>query len=430
MTAGRLAANGHVAVIGLGYVGLPLAIAFAEAGVPVIGVDSDPDLVKSLQSGDSHVSDISVESFAAALNGNLRISMTPEDLGNVRTYIICVPTPLSEAGEPNLAFVESAADYIAPYLNSDDLVILESTSYPGTTEEVVKPRLESGSGLKVGVDLKLAFSPERVDPGNSEFRVTNTPKIVAGWDRVSQQAAAELYARICDEVVLASGLREAELAKLLENTYRQVNIALMNELVKFCHELKIDLYEAIRCASTKPFGFQAFYPGPGVGGHCIPIDPKYLASRVRTELGSAFRFIELAQEINDGMPAYVVDRLDSVLADAVKTLAGARVLLLGVTYKRDVADVRESPSEDVVRHLRSKGSEVFYLDPHVGAWAVDGVPVQSISLERARAEQRIPFDACVLVQNHSAFSSLDIDELADVCLDTRGVLTGKSVVRL
>lgn len=420
----------HVSVIGLGYVGLPLAVAFAEAGVHVVAFDTNPALMTSLESGRSHVADVSSERVAAALAGALRISARPEDLRVAHNHIICVPTPLSETGEPNLAFIENAADLIAPYLDSGDLVILESTSYPGTTEEVVKPRVESGSGLTVGVDLKLAFSPERVDPGNSEFGVTNTPKIVAGWDEASRDAAAKLYGRICDEIVLASGLREAELAKLLENTYRQVNIALMNELVKFCHELDIDLYEAIRCASTKPFGFQAFFPGPGVGGHCIPIDPKYLASRVRTELGSAFRFIELAQEINDGMPAYVVDRLESVLAGATKQLANARVLLLGVTYKRDVADVRESPSEDVVRHLRGKGSEVFYLDPHVHDWAVDGQPVPSIPLEQACEGIDASFDACVLVQDHSAFDSLRVDQLADVCLDTRGVLTGKSIVRL
>lgn len=420
----------HVSVIGLGYVGLPLAVAFAEAGVPVVGFDTNPVLVDSLASGKSHVAEISSERLAAALVGALRVSAMPEDLRAACTHIICVPTPLSDAGEPNLAFIEQAADLIAPYLAVGDLVILESTSYPGTTEEVVKPRVESGSGLAVGVDLKLAFSPERVDPGNSEFDVTNTPKIVAGWDEESRNAAAKLYGQICGEIVLASGLREAELAKLLENTYRQVNIALMNELVKFCHELDIDLYEAIRCASTKPFGFQAFYPGPGVGGHCIPIDPKYLASRVRTELGSAFRFIELAQEINEGMPLYVVDRLSSVLSAAEISLDGARVLLLGVTYKRDVPDVRESPSEDIVRQLRARGADVSYLDPHVPSWVVDGIPVTGLVLEDALKPRSDKFDACVLVQHHSAFDPLAVEDIAGICLDTRGVLTGMGVVRL
>jgi nucleotide sugar dehydrogenase len=362
-----------------------------------------------------------------ALADGLQVTSAPELLAGSSTFVICVPTPLSATGAPDTGFISSAVQTIAPYVDRGTLVVLESTSYPGTTEEVVAGPLGELTGLRPGIDFCVAFSPERIDPGNADYQLANTPKIVAGLHQCCADRAAALYESVSESVVRASGLREAELAKLLENTYRQVNIALMNEMVKFCRALDIDLYEAIRCASTKPFGFQAFYPGPGVGGHCIPIDPKYLAARVESRLGYAFRFVELAQEINDGMPAYVVARLRDELGARDVGISAARVLLLGVTYKRDVPDLRESPSEGIVRELRLAGAEVEYVDPFVDSWSVDGHPVRKASLSDSGGRQ---FAATILVQDHAHFAGLDLEALAPLCLDTRGARTGEFVVRL
>lgn len=413
-----------IGIIGLGYVGLPLAVAFAHAGLVVVGLDSNTGVVSQLASGSSHVGDVSDGALGEALSEGLIVTSSPMNLADCSIFVICVPTPLSASGQPDTGAISSAVELIRPYVTTGCLVVLESTSYPGTTEEVVAAPLALATGLVPGTDFCVAFSPERVDPGNTEFALANTPKIVAGLNDCCREHAVSLYERVCESVIAASGLREAELAKLLENTYRQVNIALMNELVKFCHALDIDLHEAIRCAATKPFGFQAFYPGPGVGGHCIPIDPKYLAARVQSELGSAFRFVELAQEINDGMPRYVVTRLSQELDARGTSLHGSRILLLGVTYKRDVADMRESPAHAIVRELRDAGAKVSYADPLVSEFVVDGeqVPDHQASLPA--------YDAALLIQGHSAFTDWDIASLAPLCLDTRGRLTGEHVVRL
>ncbi|MFI0358024.1 nucleotide sugar dehydrogenase, partial [Actinomadura sp. 9N407] len=291
--------------------------------------------------GHSHIDDVGDPEVGEMLAAGFTSSADENLLDSARTMIICVPTPLSDEGGPDLTAVKGAATTIARHLHTGDLVILESTTYPGTTDEVLRPLLEQGSGLVAGVDFHLAFSPERIDPGNPHYGVANTPKIVGGLTPGCAQAAAALYGKFVDQVVQAKGTREAEMAKLLENTYRHVNIALVNEMAVFCHELGIDLWDAIDCAATKPFGFQAFRPGPGVGGHCIPIDPNYLSYKVRS-LGYPFRFVELAQEINDRMPRYIVERAQQLLNTHGQALKNAHILLLGVTYKADIADQRET----------------------------------------------------------------------------------------
>ncbi|MGW7366738.1 nucleotide sugar dehydrogenase, partial [Streptomyces sp. NPDC054841] len=336
-------------------------------------------------------------------------------IAGASTVVICVPTPLSDHGGPDLAMVESACAMIARQLRAGTLVVLESTTYPGTTDEVVRPLLEA-SGLTAGTDFHLAFSPERVDPGNKIYGIRNTPKVVGGYTLACTTVAAAFYGKLVDQVVQAAGTREAEMAKLIENTYRHVNIALVNEMAIFSHELGIDLWDSISCAATKPFGYQAFRPGPGVGGHCIPIDPNYLAHKVRT-LGYPFRMVELAQEINTRMPRYVVERAQQLLDRSGTTLSGARVLLLGVTYKADIADQRETSARDVARRLRTLGAEVTYHDPYVHGWEVDGTAVTedpdlTTALDRT--------NLAILLQRHTAFDMDEIEGRAPLLLDTRG----------
>jgi UDP-N-acetyl-D-glucosamine dehydrogenase len=339
--------------------------------------------------------------------------------------VICVPTPLSESDGPDLAAVTAATQSAAKLLRDRTTVILESTTYPGTTDEVVRPILEKVSGLTAGIDFALAFSPERIDPGNGVYGIRNTPKVVGGITPVCADAAAEFYGQVCDTVVRAKSAREAEMAKLLENTYRHVNIALVNEMAIFCHELGVDLWDAIRCAATKPFGFQAFYPGPGVGGHCIPIDPNYLSYKVRAELSYPFRFVELAQEINNRMPGYVVDRAAEILNSDAKPLNGARVLLLGVTYKKDIADQRESPARPIARKLLQRGAVLSYHDPFVESWQVDGKDIPRAVSPVSES------DLTILLQAHSTYDLADIAVRSHLLFDTRGQqLSGSSVFPL
>ena len=407
-----------VLVIGLGYVGLPLAIAAARAGFRVTGLDTSEKIVAGLLAGRSHVDDVTDAEIAEMLSHGFRgtsdeAAVTPQDI-----IVICVPTPLSEADGPDLSAVRAASQTAGRLLKAGTFVSLESTTYPGTTEEVVRPLLEKASGLTAGIDFKLAFSPERIDPGNPVYGFANTPKIVGGLTPSCTDAAEAFYARICDQVVRAKSAREAEMAKLLENTYRHVNIALVNEMLIFCRELDVDLWDAIRCAATKPFGFQPFYPGPGVGGHCIPIDPNYLSYKVRT-LGYPFRFVELAQEINGRMPGYVTDRAAELLNRHAKAVNGASVLLLGVTYKRDIADQRESPARPLARKLLARGAHVSYHDPFVPAWQVDGQPIpRTENLEAALATA----DLVILLQAHSCYDPARLIQEAGLLLDTRGVL--------
>ena len=416
-----------IGVIGLGYVGLPLAVELAGAGSEVVGFDVDSDLVRRLASGESHVLDVPSSELSAALAGSFRVSSSSSDLSECHTFVICVPTPLSVSGGADTSSIERAVEVIAPWVRAGSLVVLESTSYPGTTEEVVAAPLAAATGLVAGGDFCVGFSPERIDPGNSDFGVANTPKIVSGLQGCCRDRVEALYSGAGVSVVPAGGVREAEFAKLLENTYRQVNIALVNEMAKFTRALGVDLQEAIRLASTKPFGFAPFYPGPGVGGHCIPIDPHYLASRVESELGEEFRFVALAREINAGMPEYVVSRLVSEMSSAGVVVDAGRVLLLGVSYKRDVPDMRETPAEEIVRLLRKEGASVSFFDPYVDAWAVDGEAVERVD---SLPVGRLAFDGAILVTDHSVFHGQDYSQLASVVLDTRGVLGGSGVVGL
>jgi UDP-N-acetyl-D-glucosamine dehydrogenase len=342
-----------------------------------------------------------------------------------KTAVICVPTPLSPDGGPDLGAVESAVRTVGRNLEPGMLVVLESTTYPGTTDELVRPILEE-SGLVAGVDFHLAFSPERIDPGNKQYGAHNTPKVVGGHTPACTERAAAFYGRFVETVVRTKGTREAETAKLLENTYRHINIALVNEMAKFCHQLGIDLWDVIRAASSKPFGFQAFYPGPGVGGHCIPIDPNYLSHNVRAKLGYPFRFVELAQEINATMPAYVARRAQNILNDAGKATNGASVLLLGVTYKPDIADQRESPAVALARRLDGLGAKLTYHDPHVTSWNIGLDVLRADDLEVAVAEA----DLVILVQNHSVYDANALAELAKLFFDTRGATTTDAALRL
>src|SRR5215472_13718547 len=407
-----------VLVIGLGYVGLPLAIAAARAGLRVTGLDTNEKIVAGLLAGRSHVDDVTDAEIAEILDRGFRATtdeaaVTPQDV-----IVICVPTPLSEADGPDLSAVRAASATAGRLLKAGALVSLESTTYPGTTEEVVRPLLEKDSGLAAGIGFYLAFSPERIDPGNPHYGFANTPKIGGGLTPTCTDAAEAFYAQICDQVVRAKSAREAEMAKLLENTYRHVNIALVNEMAVFCRELDIDLWDAIRCAATKPFGFAPFYPGPGVGGHCIPIDPNYLSYKVRT-LGYPFRFVELAQEINGRMPGYVTERAAELLNRNAQPVNGARVLLLGVTYKKDIADERESPARPIARKLRGRGAAVTYHDPYVPAWQVDGQDVpRAPDLQAAVAAA----DLVIVLQAHRDYDLAQIAARARLLLDTRGVV--------
>ena len=413
-------------VIGLGYVGLPLAREAALSGLTVVGYDLNHELVAGLNSGRSHVGDILPADVAEMLAKGFRATALEAEVGAPETVVICVPTPLSADTTPDLTAVSAAAEMAGRLLRPGMLVLLESTTYPGTTDEVVRPLLEKASGLTAGVDFSLAFSPERIDPGNPDFGIRNTPKVVGGQTVSCTDAAARFYGKLCDQVVRARSAREAEMAKLLENTYRHVNIALVNEMAVFCHELGIDLWDAIRCAATKPFGFQAFHPGPGVGGHCIPIDPNYLGYKVRT-LGYPFRFVELAQEINGRMPSYVVDRAVELLNGHAKPMNGAHVLLLGVTYKKNVADQRESPVRQIGYKLQSRGAELVYHDPHVPEWSLNGEPVRLAADLDAEVTAA---DLVILLQDHAAYDLDRISRSARLILDTRGRIAGAQVARL
>ncbi|WP_373921988.1 nucleotide sugar dehydrogenase [Streptomyces sp. T12] len=414
----------RLTVVGLGYVGLPLVMEAVRAGLRVHGLDRDDTRVAGLAEGRSHVDDITDEQVAQALADGFVPTTDPGCLASADVVIICVPTPLRD-GVPDLDAVRAATEQIALTIRPGTLVVLESTSYPGTTTEVLLPMLER-EGLQVGSDFHLAYSPERIDPGNREFSLRNTPKVVGGVTPACSEAAVRFYERLADRVVPVSSPSVAEMSKLLENTYRQVNIALVNEMAVFCHELDIDLWEAIDAAATKPFGFHPFRPGPGVGGHCIPIDPNYLSHRVRS-LGYPFRFVELAQEINGRMPAFVADRVIRLLNEDGLALRGSRVLLLGVTYKADIADDRESPSLVVAERLRALGAELSYHDPFVPEWHVAGERLVRVpDLITAVSEAKLT----VVLQHHRHYDLDEIAKHARRVLDTRGRADGANVTRL
>ena len=408
----------RLVVVGQGYVGLPLAMRAVERGFSVVGLDHDDAKVKRLTAGESPVQDVPDDRLAAALaTGRYRPTADPGGCAGFDVAVISVPTPLHE-GVPDLRHIEDAAATLAPHLRRGVTVVLESTTYPGTTEELVGPRLEEGSGLVAGDEFHLGYSPERIDPGNAVWRFENTPKVVSGVDPASRDAVDRFYRRLVDVTVPVSSPREAELTKLLENTFRHVNIALVNELAVFAHQLGIDVWEAIDAASTKPFGSLRFTPGPGVGGHCLPIDPSYLSWRVRQSLGHAFRFVELANDVNDHMPDYVVTRLTEGLNERGLAVKGRTILLVGLAYKRNTGDARETPARPIARRLRELGATVLAVDPHVDEVHVpEGVTRVSLDPDVARSA-----DASVVLVDHDTVDLGVLTRHAGYVLDTRRVL--------
>ncbi|MEA5453391.1 nucleotide sugar dehydrogenase [Sinomonas sp. JGH33] len=414
-------------VVGQGYVGLPLSREAVASGLRVRGLDLDGRIVDSLNQSISHVDDISSADLASMVCQGYQATTSPLAIAEADYVVICVPTPLSQDNSPDLGAVKAAARSIAAHLRKGAVIVLESTTYPGTTDQLVKGILDD-AGHRIDEDYFLAFSPERIDPGNSVHGLRNTPKVVGGVTAASTRKAVELYSRFIDSVVEVPGAREAETAKLLENTYRHVNIALVNEMAKFCHEMGIDLWSVIDAARTKPFGFEAFYPGPGVGGHCIPIDPNYLSYEVKRSLGYPFRFVELAQEINQSMPRYVVGRLQDLLNERGKPLRGADVLLLGVTYKANIADQRESPAAPLAEVLRLKGARVAFHDPHVDQWRLGDATLRRVAdLDSAASAS----DAVLLLQRHRDYDVEHLAAISPLLFDTRGAASRNSrAVRL
>ena len=401
-----------IGVVGLGYVGLPLAVAFAEAEHEVVGVDADPARVDALNAGRSHVEDVP-DSVLEPLADRLRASTRYEDLGSCEAIMICVPTPLTSSREPDLTYLDAAATALGEVVRAGQLVVLESTSYPGTTREQLLPALER-SGLTAGADFHLAFSPERIDPGRTDFTLRTTPKLVGGLTEACTERARELYELICDEVVVLSTLEAAELSKLLENVFRSVNIAFVNELAQLCDRLGIDVWEVIDAAATKPFGFMRFDPGPGMGGHCLPVDPFYLAFKAR-EHDFYPEFVELAGKVNQAQPAFCAERIERALNEAGKPVRGSKILILGVSYKAGVGDTRESPALKIARLLRELGGEVSYHDPHVPE--LPELELSSTDLERAWRRT----DAAAIVTAHPEFDYERIVSAAALVVDFRGV---------
>ncbi|MEU1374462.1 nucleotide sugar dehydrogenase [Streptomyces triculaminicus] len=409
-----------LAVIGLGHLGLPLAQAATAAAIATVGYDTDPRRVAELRAGrvPSEVCDRSLTAagIRRMLSAGFRATTEDAELGRVRTAVICAPTRLGEDRALDLSPIGEAARALAARLRPRTTVLLESAVYPGTTEDYLRPILEEGSGLRAGKDFHLAYSPSRLDPGNREYGYTNTPKVIGGLTPACTEAAAAFYGRICERVVRARGPREAEAVKVLETNYRHVNIALANEMAVFCHDIGVDLWDVVRCAETKPFGFQAFRPGPGVGGHGVPIDPNYISYRGRS-LGYPLRMVELAQEVNGRMPRYVIQRCATLLNEHGKSARGARVLLLGVGYKADLGDQEGSPAREIAARLMEMGAQLRYHDPHVPQWRVLGQPVPRADcpLEAAAAA-----DLTVLLQHHRSYDLQGLTVKAQLLLDTRG----------
>jgi len=414
--------SARIGVIGLGYVGLPLAIAFARRGFTVLGLDIDPEKPKRLHGGESYLKHIPASTFGPLMaQGKFSASTDFARAAECDALLICVPTPLTESREPDLSYIEATARTLAGTLRPGQLVALESTTYPGTTDELLRPILEKGSGLRAGVDFFLVYSPEREDPGNKTFHAGNTPKVIGGHSPACLEAGKALYGAVVDQVVPVSSTSAAEMTKLFENVYRAVNIAMVNELKLLCQRMDLNVWEVIEAAATKPFGFQAFYPGPGLGGHCIPIDPFYLTWKAR-QLDMNTRFIELAGEINTAMPYHVVARVQDALNTRQKSLSGSQVLILGVAYKKDVDDMRESPALTIIDLLQKQGAQVSYHDPHVPAlkktrkyhFALHSAPLDQKTLTQC--------DCALIVTNHRAVDYDLVAKHADLIVDTRNQL--------
>jgi len=408
-----------VGIVGLGYVGTPLALRYAEAGLKVIGLDKDEGKVARLNQGLSYIEHISDEAIAAARGRGFEASNDMRRAAQADALIICVPTPLNASREPDLSYVLETIDALVPHLRAGQIISLESTTYPGTTSEELKPRIEA-RGFVVGQDFFLVFSPEREDPGNPVFHTRDIPKVCGGDTPDCQRAGVALYEAAVDNVVPVSSTRAAELTKLLENIYRSVNIGLVNEMKMVADSMGIDIHEVIRAASTKPFGFTAHYPGPGLGGHCIPIDPFYLAWKAR-QYGVPTRFIELAGEINDRMPRWVIDKVGAALNDQGRAIRGARILVLGLSYKKDVDDLRESPSLKLMDMLRARGALVDYSDPHIPSYHARRTEAEPDASKRLDADTLAGYDLVLLATNHANFDYAMILEHARLIVDTRGV---------
>ena len=410
------------AVIGLGYVGLPLAVEYAGAGIRVIGIDSDGTKIRAIRSGQSYIDDVPSEMVKAAVDaGLLRVTSDYSALAEADTVNICVPTPLRKTKDPDLSYVVNAAEQVAKYLHRDMLIVLESTTYPGTTDELLVPMFEE-KGFTVGKDIFLAFSPERVDPGNPQYSTKNIPKVVGGATPRCTKMAAALYGGALNLVHPVSSATVAEMVKLLENTFRAVNIGLVNEIALMCNRMGIDVWEVIDAAKTKPFGFMPFYPGPGIGGHCIPLDPFYLSWKAK-QFGFESRFIELAGVINGQMPHYIVGKIVDALNRFKKSVNGAKVLILGVAYKKDISDVRESPALDILQLLTQKGAKLSYCDPHVPVLAEHGMHMKAEPLSAATLKKA---DCVVVVTDHSDFDYRLVARESKVVVDARNALKGKN----
>ena len=426
-----------ISVVGLGYVGLPLALRFAEAGFRVVGIDVNEARVRSINLGESYIQDVSSETLEPITlrgsgadstgrppgehprRGTLRATTDYDVLKDADAAIICVPTPLSKTRDPDLSSVVAASDEIAKRLHQGMLIVLESTTYPGTTEEIILPRLQQANGqaFEVGKDFFLAFSPERIDPGRQDWTVRDTPKVIGGVTASSLEVARRLYESAIETIVPVSSPTVAEMVKLLENTFRATNVALVNEMAIMCDRLGVDVWEVIEAAKTKPFGFMAFYPGPGLGGHCVPVDPQYLAWKLRT-LDYNARFIQLAAEINLFMPSYVLGKITSALNDLAKPLKGSRVLVLGVAYKADIADTRESPALDLIHLLIEKGADVAYNDPHVEQVEVGEITMLGVDLDEATLRHA---DCVVITTAHRSYDWQWVLDNAQMIVDTRNV---------
>jgi len=400
-------------VVGLGYVGLPLAVESSKQGLKVIGYDINSERVETINNGISPIEDISNDELSNALN-NLQSTSESELLSKCQNIVISVPTPLTDY-QPDLSFVINAAKTVGENLVKNQVIILESTNYPGTTIEVLIPNLENTSKLKAGEDFFVGYSPERIDPGNKVWKFKNTPKVVSGINDISTEKIQSFYKSIIDNTVLVRGTKEAEMVKLLENTYRHVNIALINELAMLCKMLDIDIWEVVNAAKTKPFGFESFKPGPGVGGHCIPVDPEYLSFKTR-QIGKPVRFVELAQEINNSMPAYVVGQVSEILNKNGKILNNSKILLMGVAYKKDISDMRESPAIDITELLLEKKVDVSYFDPFVEKFTVYGNEIN----KEDQMNSFNSYDMLLVLTPHSNFSDIDFSKINTIVFDTTG----------
>jgi len=409
--------SARVVVIGIGYVGLPLVAEFARAGFRTTGFDKDPEKVRLLNAGESYIADVPTGDLAPHVKARmLDASTDPAVLREADAVIVCVPTPLNKTRDPDMRFILAATEEIARHQHDGMLVILESTTYPGTTTEVLVPKLTE-QGAELGRSVFIAFSPERVDPGNKVYKTKNTPKVLGGASPECLAMATALYSHILEEIVPVSSTETAEMVKLLENTFRAVNIGLVNEIAMMSRKLGIDPFEVIRAAATKPFGFMPFYPGPGLGGHCIPVDPLYMSWKLRT-LQYQARFIELADSVNSGMPGYVVERTCEALNDHSRAVRGSKILIYGVAYKRDVRDVRESPALAIIHELRQRGAHVAYMDPHVPQLDEEGVKLTSID----PATDFAGFDAVIIVTDHTLLERERLLREATLVVDTRDAL--------